>query len=216
MLTQTVLFPELERHQSRCNGEEFSPMVIAEAPEAVRQMPTTTIEEKIAKAKAVLKWVMSRYTTAYSTSHGKDSSTTVGLALSAAAEMVRDGIPVKPFVILTADTGVENPAIAALAHQEMGKINAWIERHGLPGSMHVAEPHLASTFAVSIIGGRAIPSMQGHKRDCTVDWKVEPLTRLRKALLGTNDLASGRFTVSITGVRRECCSCEQPEEASGV
>jgi len=54
---------------------------------------------------------------------------------------------------------------------------------------------------VSIIGGRAIPSMQGHKRDCTVDWKVEPLTRLRKALLGTNDLASGRFTVSITGVR---------------
>jgi len=166
MLTQTVLFPELERRQSRCNGEEFSPMVIAEAPEVVRQMPTTTIEEKIAKAKTVLKWVMSRYSTAYSTSHGKDSSTTVGLALSAAAEMARDGIPVKPFVILTADTGVENSAIAALAHQEMGKITAWIERHGLPGSMHVAEPHLASTFAVSIIGGRAIPSMQGHKRDC--------------------------------------------------
>lgn len=202
MLAQHLLFPEFQAELERKAGDEFSPVVIAEAPAELSAMPDGEIEEKIAKAKAILKWLMSSHRTAFSTSFGKDSSTTLGLAMTAAAELVREGRPVQPFVVLTCDTKVENPLITQLARGELIKVRAWIERFGLPGSAHVATPSLANEFAVSILGGRALPSMAGHKRDCTVSWKTEPLSRLRKRLLGKNKLATGKFVVSVTGVRR--------------
>lgn len=108
MQTQPVLFPEFEqRLGAPLCACAFSPVVIAEAPEAIRDLPGAELEEKIVKAKAVLKWVMARFRTAFSTSFGKDSSATLGIALAAAAELVREGVVVQPFVVLTADTLVE-------------------------------------------------------------------------------------------------------------
>lgn len=202
MQVQAVLFPEFQQRSEPNSAGSFSPIVLDEAPPSLRAMPDGEIKEKIAKAKAILKWLMGSYRTAFSTSFGKDSSTTLGLALAAAAELVREGRIVQPFVVMTCDTKVENPLIAQLAQGEMMKVQAWIDRFGLPGSAHVATPSLANEFAVSIIGGRALPSMAGHKRDCTVSWKTEPLSRLRKRLLGRNNLAAGQFVVSVTGVRR--------------
>ena len=203
MPEQAFLFPEFHTqligHQA---ADEFSPIVLAEAPEALRAMPEKEIEEKIAKAKAILKWLMHKHAICISTSYGKDSSCTLGLALAAAAELVRDGLPVQPFVVLTCDTKVDNPLIAQLARDESAKVRAWIERFGLPGSVHFATPSLANEFAVAIFGGRALPSMAGHKRDCTTSWKSEPLSRLRKQLLGRNKPAAGQFVASVTGVRR--------------
>jgi 3'-phosphoadenosine 5'-phosphosulfate sulfotransferase (PAPS reductase)/FAD synthetase len=175
---------------------------MAEAPAAIRAMPEANIDEKIAKAKAVLKWLMANHRTAYSTSFGKDSSATLGLAMAAAAELSREGVTIQPFVVMTANTKCENPQIDALARSEMAKVDAWIERFNLPGSTHVAQPNLLSEFAVAVFGGRALPSVAGSKRDCTSDWKVGPLSRLRKQLLGTNVLAAGKFVCSVTGVRR--------------
>lgn len=203
MPEQAVLFPEFHTHLIGHQAVEgFSPVTIAEAPAELRAMAEGEIEEKIAKAKAILKWLMSNHRTAYSTSFGKDSGTVLGLAMAAAAELVRDGQTVQPFEVLTCDTKVENPLIAQLARNELVKVQAWIDRFGLPGSAHVATPSLANEFAVSILGGRALPSMAGHKRDCTTSWKTEPLSRLRKRLLGRNNLAAGQFVVSVTGVRR--------------
>ena len=55
MPAQAFLFPEFQTsligHQS---VDEFSPIVLAEAPEDLRAMPEVEIEEKIAKGKAVL------------------------------------------------------------------------------------------------------------------------------------------------------------------
>lgn len=201
MHSQTPLFPELHAHLiGHQAADGFSPLVIAEAPAELRAMPEGEVEEKIAKA--ILKWLMCNYRTAWSVSYGKDSSCTLGLAMSAAADLVREGTPVQPFVILSCDTKVDNPLMAALVKGETEKVRAWIERFDLPGSAHIATPSLANEFAVSIIGGRALPSMAGHKRDCTTSWKTEPLSRLRKKLLGRNDLAAGKFVVSVTGVRR--------------
>ena len=203
MQVQAFLFPEFQTsligHQT---VDEFSPIVLAEAPEDLRAMPEVEIDEKIAKAKAILKWLMRDYRTCFSTSYGKDSSCTLGLALAAAAELVRDGLPVQPFIVLTSDTKVDNPLIAQLARDESAKVRAWIERFDLPGSVHFATPSLANEFAVAILGGRALPSMAGHKRDCTTSWKTEPLSRLRKRLLGRNKPAAGQFVASVTGVRR--------------
>lgn len=203
MPQQIVLFPEL--HAARAphvTPDEFTPVVIAEAPAEVRALPADDIEEKIDKVKATFKWLLRTHRTAFSISFGKDSSVTLGLAMEAAAERIRDGQAVQPFVILTCDTKTENPLVARLAQRESAKVRDWIARHHLPGSVHVATPSLASEFAVSIIGGRALPSMAGHKRDCTTSWKTEPLARLRKRLLGRNNLAAGQFVVSVTGVRR--------------
>lgn len=123
MPVQAFLFPEF---QTRLIGlqsvDNFSPIAIAEAPENLRAMPEDEIEEKIAKAKAILKWLMNNYRTCFSTSYGKDSSCTLGLALAAAAELVRDGLPVQPFVVLTCDTKVDNPLIAQLAKEESAKV----------------------------------------------------------------------------------------------
>lgn len=100
----------------------------------------------------------------------------MGLALSVAAELVGKGEDVKPFVVLSANTKSENPSVHALAQREMAKVRNWIERYNLPGTTHViAYPNLASQFAVAVIGGRALPSLAGGKRDCTTDWKTLPL-----------------------------------------
>lgn len=188
--------------QSSSEKPVFEPVKIADAPDHVRSMPESEIGEKIAKAKAVLKWLMTTYPTSWSVSYGKDSSATLGLAMAAAAELVREQRTVQTFVVLTADTGVENPSVKALSERETAKVNAWIARFKLPGTTHVAHPHLASQFAVAVIGGRALPSMFGGKRDCTSDWKSAPLSRLRKQVLGANNVAAGKFVVSVTGVRK--------------
>lgn len=180
----------------------FEPVEIADAPDEIRSMPENEIGEKIAKAKAVMKWIMTTYRTSFSVSYGKDSSTTLGLAMAAAAELMKEQRIVQPFVVVSADTVVENPAIKALAERETAKVDAWIARFNLPGTTHVAKPHLASQFAVAVIGGRALPSMFGGKRDCTSDWKSFPLSRLRKQLLGSNNIAAGKFVISVTGVRK--------------
>ena len=186
---------------TRADGE-FTPSVICDAPEEIRAMPEGDEMEKIAKVKAILRWLMTNFPTAFSTSFGKDSSTVLGLSMSVARDIMHEGGQVKPFSILTADTLVENPRVLAMAHREIRRVRAWIKKYHLPGSVHIATPNLASQFAVAVIGGRTLPSTVETKRDCTTSLKSEPLAALRKKVLGTNDPAKGSFVVSVTGVRR--------------
>ena len=203
MQAQPVLFPEFEQRLGELDATTgFTPVVLEEAPAEILALPDRELEEKIVKAKAVLKWAMTRFKLSISSSFGKDSSCTLGLALSVAAELVGEGEDVKPFVVLSADTKSENPSVHALAQREMAKVRNWIERYNLPGTTHVAYPNLASQFAVAVIGGRALPSLAGGKRDCTTDWKTTPLARVRKAVLGKNNIPAGKFVVSVTGVRK--------------
>jgi 3'-phosphoadenosine 5'-phosphosulfate sulfotransferase (PAPS reductase)/FAD synthetase len=188
--------------QGKQADASFTPNVICSAPEDLRGMSEGTEFEKIAKVKAILRWLMTNFPTAFSTSFGKDSSTVLGLAMSVARDMVLAGGQVKPFTILTADTLVENPRVMAMAHREIRLVRAWIKKYDLPGSVHIATPNLASQFVVAVIGGRTLPSTAETKRDCTTSLKSEPLAALRKKVLGTNDLAEGRIVVSVTGVRR--------------
>lgn len=67
----------------------FVPVVLAEAPADIQAMPEGDLEEKIAKAEAVLAWAMQRFEISYSYSGGKDSSTVLSLALAAAPRQAR-------------------------------------------------------------------------------------------------------------------------------
>ena len=181
--------------------EEFKPVVLAQAPDAVLSMPEDTIEEKIAKAIEVLKWAMSSYEISFSYSGGKDSSTVLSLAMQAARLLQQEGVPIKRFAILNSDTLQENPEVLGVVKGEIVKIQQWIDDYDLPGEIVVTSPSLLSQYMVSIIGGKSIISTPMTNKNCTPDLKSHPLTKARVQLFGHNDVANGRFVANVTGVR---------------
>ena len=202
MQVQTDLFPDsLPITFVRNAADDFVPTVLTSAPAELRELPEATETEKIVKAKAILKWLMHNMRTAYSFSAGKDSSCLMGLAMMAAAELSAEGLVIQPFVVMSAETLIENPLVHEVMYKELARLRAWIQKYNLPGTVHVATPHLTAQFAVNVIGGRSLPSTAMTKRDCTTDLKSLPLSRLRKSILGKNNLQKGEFVVSVTGLR---------------
>lgn len=179
----------------------FVPVVLGEAPADIQAMPEGELEEKIAKAVAVLAWAMERFEICFSFSGGKDSSTVLSIGLAAARRLVAEGKTVKRFAVLTSDTMVENPEVLAVARGELRKIQEWIDRYELPGEVHVTHPALSAQFAVTIIGGKSIISTPTTNRNCTTDMKSAPLHRKRIEVFGHNKVEKGDFVVGVTGVR---------------
>lgn len=180
---------------------EFQPVVLAEAPADILAMPEGELEEKIAKAMAVMKWAMQRWEICYSYSGGKDSSTVLSMALAAAAQLKAEGREVKRFLVLNSDTKVENPEVKGVATLELERVRDWITRHELPGTVEVTLPNVLAEWAVHIIGGQTLISTPVTNRNCTTDLKTVPLNRARIRFFGPNKVAQGKFSVGMTGVR---------------
>ncbi len=156
------------------------------------------VERRIERAKATLRKLFERSTpVCVAWSSGKDSSCCGSLVLTTAAELKTR----TPIVFLHADTLVENPEITAYAQGEMEAIRRYAEEHGLNVRIETAVPNLSSTWVTRVIGGRGLPIFpNSKKRDCTVDWKIAPMLRLRKRLM--KELGSTTTPpVLITGVR---------------
>jgi 3'-phosphoadenosine 5'-phosphosulfate sulfotransferase (PAPS reductase)/FAD synthetase len=135
-------------------------------------------------------------------SAGKDSSTLANLTLSAAADVAGSGE--RPLIIIVhADVGVENPSITQLARSEINKIKRFAALKGFDLLVRISEPAQGNSFAVRVIGGRALPTFPDTRRDCTSDWKIEPNERCLAQL--AKDLAARRRLplVLMTGVRRD-------------
>jgi 3'-phosphoadenosine 5'-phosphosulfate sulfotransferase (PAPS reductase)/FAD synthetase len=180
---------------------EFQPVVLAEAPADILDMPEGELEEKIAKAMAVMKWAMQRWEICYSYSGGKDSSTVLTMALATAAQLKAEGREVKRFLVLNSDTKVENPEVKGVATLELERVRQWIARHELPGAVEVTKPNVLAEWAVHIIGGQTLISTPVTNRNCTTDLKTVPLNRARIRFFGVNKVAQGKFSVGMTGVR---------------
>jgi DNA sulfur modification protein DndC len=117
-------------------------------------------------------------------SAGKDSSLVVMFALMAAAEVMIETGQCPPILLTHGNTGVENPLVAQHARDDFKKMHAYAERFGFTFRAEVAEPTIATSWQVKVIGGRGIPTFANAKtRDCTNDLKIVPQKRLRKALL---------------------------------
>ena len=180
---------------------EFQPVVLAEAPADIVAMPEGELDEKIAKAMAVLKWAMQRWEICYSYSGGKDSSTVLSMGLAAAAQLKAEGCEVKRFLVLNSDTKVENPEVKGVAALELERVREWIARHGLPGAVEVTVPNVLAEWAVHIIGGQTLISTPVTNRNCTTDLKTVPLNRARVRFFGPNKVERGKFAVGMTGMR---------------
>lgn len=118
-------------------------------------------------------------------STGKDSSVVLNLTLNAAINVLRAQGHCPPIHVLSADTGVESPVVHALASTEADRVRQFAQRHGLDVQVHVSRPTLSASWAVRNIGGRALPTFPGSKRDCTTDYKILPLQRVRKAIIAS-------------------------------
>ena len=139
-------------------------------------------------------------------SSGKDSSTVANLAFTAALNVKRRTGRCPPVHVLNADTVVESPVVRALADRELARMRAFGEANDLPIHTHVTRPTLSASWAVRIIGGRALPSFPQTSGDCALDYKIHPMNRLRKWL---RQQEGGDRIVTLIGTR----SSESPHRA---
>jgi DNA sulfur modification protein DndC len=136
-------------------------------------------------------------------SGGKDSSVLANLALTAAVSERMQG-RCALLVITHADVGaVENPEIRSLVREELARMRRFVGAKGLDLQIRVAQPPQFDSFAVRVIGGRALPAFPDSRRDCTSSWKREPSERVLRQLAQELRRAGWREPVLMTGVRRD-------------
>jgi DNA sulfur modification protein DndC len=136
-------------------------------------------------------------------SGGKDSTVVLALALNAARALKEAGHEVPAVIVTHGNTGIENPSVSALAEHEMQKVRDFGCLHGLRVQAEVAAPALNDTWAVSVLSGRKLPTFaNSSSRDCTVAYKIQPMLRLRKALLRKGDKPTAR-PITLIGTRFE-------------
>jgi DNA sulfur modification protein DndC len=105
-------------------------------------------------------------------SGGKDSTAVlqiVWLALAALPEEQR----AKPVHVISTDTLVENPVVAAWVTHSLDVMKEAAERQGVPISPHRLTPAVTDTFWVNLIG-RGYPAPRPKFRWCTERLKIKP------------------------------------------
>lgn len=135
-------------------------------------------------------------------SAGKDSGCTVDITLRAALRAKSAGAT--PFVVVGhADTLVENPEIKSHARNELAKMTAFAKANGIDLTVGIVSPTLATTWQMSVLTGRALPSFPGVHADCTINYKLEPQIRLRKHTFAAWQARGLPEPVTILGTRFE-------------
>ncbi|WP_087864768.1 phosphoadenosine phosphosulfate reductase family protein [Comamonas thiooxydans] len=158
--------------------------------QSVEQMTETAIS-------AVYRLFESGKAVSVSFSGGKDSSVLMHVSMMAALRAQASGLD--PYlVVLSSDTGVENPEVAWLLRQEHQKIENCLKKAGIKHKVVLTRPSLATSWPVRILGGNKLPSFPGQGHDCSVDFKVNPISKARKALFNTHGMSA---VVTVIGTR---------------
>lgn len=131
-------------------------------------------------------------------SGGKDSTALMVVWFMAVVRVLAEGGRPR-MLVLNANTGIENPVISAVAYAEMARMQTYAKRLGVHLEVAVSQPKLLDTWAVRIIGGRALPSVPERQGDCSTDWKIDPMNRLRREILPA--WGGDREVVTLTGTR---------------
>lgn len=141
-----------------------------------------SITSKSEKAITAIMAAMQQYeVTTIGCSYGKDSSCVLALTLEAARRLKTKGIH-RPVIVLTADTGVENPSMIKLAHKMADQMLTFATEHGLDVSQRWVQPSPMDHYLVQMIGGRSTASVPGTSASCTVDLKIRPMEKVRAEL----------------------------------
>lgn len=165
---------------------------------------TDDVDAKIAALKSVItRYLADGYALFVAWSAGKDSSVMLALTLLAMREYVEthgaDNCP--EMVVIYGDTLLENPVLASYAHNEIRKIRAYAQCHGLPVQVEVARPNLSSNYLVNLIGGRSIASVAGTDRTCATMMKVKPVGQVKARVLKRLSRAYDGKVLTLVGKR---------------
>lgn len=114
-------------------------------------------------------------------SGGKDSTATLQLVWNALSQLDKSELT-KPVYVISTDTLVENPVVAAWVTKSLEKMTNEAQRQGLPLTSHRLTPELHNSFWVNLIG-RGYPAPRPKFRWCTQRLKIDPSTRFIRSLV---------------------------------
>jgi DNA sulfur modification protein DndC len=105
-------------------------------------------------------------------SGGKDSTATLQLVWMA-IERMAPSERTKPVHVISTDTMVENPVVAAWVARSLDQMSAAASEAGLPITSHRLTPKTSDTFWVNLIG-KGYPAPRPKFRWCTERMKINP------------------------------------------
>lgn len=116
-------------------------------------------------------------------SGGKDSTAVTQLVWLALSKLPGEARGRKPVYVITTDTLVENPVVAAWVRSSLQALRASATREQLPFEAEVLEPDLMDSFWVSLIG-KGYPAPRPGFRWCTERLKIKPSSRFIERVAG--------------------------------
>ncbi|KQM98012.1 DNA phosphorothioation system sulfurtransferase DndC [Sphingomonas sp. Leaf25] len=128
-------------------------------------------------------------------SGGKDSTATLQAVWLALSSLPKDQLH-KPVHVISTDTLVENPVVAAWVSRSLDLIGQRAKAAGLPITSHRLTPDPINTFWVNLIG-RGYPAPRPKFRWCTERLKIDPSNRF----IGEVTRANGESIV-VLGMRK--------------
>lgn len=128
-------------------------------------------------------------------SGGKDSTASLQLVWAAVASLPKEK-RAKPIHVISTDTLVENPVIAAWVHLSLQRINLSAQQQGLNITAHKLTPSLENRFWVNLIG-KGYPAPRPKFRWCTDRLKISASTKFIQELSENNGEA-----ILVLGQRR--------------
>ncbi len=129
-------------------------------------------------------------------SGGKDSTASLQLIWLALASLPDDRRRFKPVHVISTDTLVENPIIAAWVDLSLKRMQVAAYEQGLPIKSHRLTPAIENRFWVNLVG-KGYPAPRNKFRWCTDRLKISASTRFIQELSETNGEA-----ILVLGQRR--------------
>ncbi|MBD2436990.1 DNA phosphorothioation system sulfurtransferase DndC [Nostoc sp. FACHB-110] len=128
-------------------------------------------------------------------SGGKDSTATLQLIWNAIS-----GLPLekrtKSIHVITTDTGVENPYVAAWVRNSLKQMKIAAHEQQMPVQPHLLQPEVKQTYWVGLIG-KGYPAPRHKFRWCTERLKIEPSN-----LFIRNVIRASGETIVVLGTRK--------------
>ena len=128
-------------------------------------------------------------------SGGKDSTAVLQLVWMALRQ-VGSAQAKKPVHVISTDTLVENPVVAAWVGGSLDKMQVAAAAEGLPVTSHRLTPELSDSFWVNLIG-RGYPAPRQKFRWCTERLKIRPAHRFISSMVDCHG-----ETLLVLGVRK--------------
>jgi DNA sulfur modification protein DndC len=128
-------------------------------------------------------------------SGGKDSTATLQLVWNAISKLPPEKRS-KPIHVITTDTGVENPYVAAWVKSSLTQMELAAQEQKMPIKPHLLQPETQQTYWVGLIG-KGYPAPRHTFRWCTGRLKIDPSNRFIREVVRANG-----ETIVILGTRK--------------